>query len=151
MCGQGITPLLGRVDSNVNISDIPTRGANLPFETDQVPDLSFEEQLSVLAKEGIKAQTDGYFDPELLIGRLYSNVYARAGEGFPRRPFRGHSTGDKLFGLRRIGLDFVAGNSPHVAFGGGFRPWVLFGPTARSDFLSYANRITSFDPGSSEN
>ena len=80
---RGITPRLGRVGSDVNISDIPTMGADLPSEEDQVSDLPTEEQLSVLAKGGVKAQTGGYFDPELLIGGLYSNVYARTGEGRP--------------------------------------------------------------------
>ena len=74
-----ITPWLGRVDSPVNISDIPTRGAELPFETDSVSGLSFEKELLEMAKEVIKAQSGGYFDPELLVGRLYSHVYARTG------------------------------------------------------------------------
>ena len=76
---RGMTPWLERVGSPVNISDIPARGAESPFETDSVSDLSFEKELLEMAKEGIKAQSGGYFDPELLVGRLYSHVYARTG------------------------------------------------------------------------
>ena len=62
---RGITPWLERVDSDVNISDIPTRGDEWPFKTDSVADLSLGGQLLEMVREGIRAQTDGYFGPEL--------------------------------------------------------------------------------------
>ena len=72
-----ITPWLERVGSDVEIPGIPTRGGELPFEKDLVSGLSFGEQLIGMVREGIRAHTDGYFDPELLVGMLYAHVYAR--------------------------------------------------------------------------
>ena len=77
----GITHRLERVGIDVNISDIPTRGDEFPFGTDLISDFQFGEQLLKMVSGGIKALTGGYFDPELLVGRLYRHVYARAGEG----------------------------------------------------------------------
>ena len=71
------------MDSPVNISEIPARGAAFPSPTDFAADYSLGKQLLILAKEGVEDQTDGFFDPELLIGSLYPHVYARTGGGRP--------------------------------------------------------------------
>ena len=59
VCAVGIIPWIERVGIPVNISDIPTRGAELPFSTDMAPDLPYGKQLLILANGGIRAQTDG--------------------------------------------------------------------------------------------
>ena len=150
---RGITPWLERVGSNVNISDIPTRGDEFPFLTDLVSDLSFGEQLLEMAKEGIRDQTDGYFDPELLVGmlRVAPPCLRTDRSGSPATPLLGPFVGDQLFGLGRIGVNFAAGRSPLHHARSAISPWILFGITSRTDFLSYADRATFVDSAPSTN
>ena len=65
----------------MDISDVPTWCDDLPFETESASGFPLAEQLLEMAREGIRGETDGYFDPGLLVGGLYPDVYARAGEG----------------------------------------------------------------------
>ena len=63
-----IAPWLERVGGDVNISDIHTRGADLPFGTELVSDFPCGSQLLKMATCGIMAHAKGYFDPEVLVG-----------------------------------------------------------------------------------
>ena len=69
---RGITPWFERVDSDLNISDLPTRNVELPVNCESTDVFTFEETLLLMAKEGFSAQLNGFFDPEELIGRLYT-------------------------------------------------------------------------------
>ena len=69
---RGIVPWLERVDSDLNISDLPTRNEELPINCDSTRQFPIGEILLRMAFEGFTSQLNGFFDPEELVGRLYT-------------------------------------------------------------------------------
>ena len=66
-----ITPWSGRVDSDYNIADVPTRNGLLPFPASSAKIFQFEKQLSELVYQAMEDQHNGFFDPDLLVGSLF--------------------------------------------------------------------------------
>ena len=69
---RGIVPWLERVDSDLNVSDLPTRKVSLPLECESEGPLAFGGKLLEMVIEGLPRHFNGFFDPEELIGRLYT-------------------------------------------------------------------------------
>ena len=78
---RGITPWFERVDSDLNISDLPTRDVELPVNCESTGCFLFGETLLEMVKEGFSAQLNGFFDPEELVGRLYTPPMFSSGRG----------------------------------------------------------------------
>ena len=77
---RGIIPWLERVDSDFNISDLPTRNEELPINCDSTGQFSIEEILLQMVLEGFTSQLNGFFDPEELVGRIYTPSCSPPGE-----------------------------------------------------------------------
>ena len=69
---RGIAHWLGRVDSDFNIPDLPTRGEELQINCDSACQFSIVGTLLQMAIEGFTSQLSGFFDPEELVGRIYT-------------------------------------------------------------------------------
>ena len=75
---RGIAPWLERVDSDFNISDLPTRHRPLPLFCRSEGPLTFEDKLLEMVIEGLSMHFDGFFDPEELVGRFYTPHVGRS-------------------------------------------------------------------------
>ena len=66
-----ITPWFERVDSDYNISDIPTRNGPMPFQALCYKTFQFERQLPDLVHCALAGQHNGFFGPYFLAGSLF--------------------------------------------------------------------------------